>query len=105
MGLSLNAEKTRVVDVWRERICFLGFEMGIARSGRTGKPYPLVTPSKKACKRIKARLTALTTWNRVLVSPEDLIRQINPLLRGWVMVIAGLGVLTLTAIRRKRASK
>jgi RNA-directed DNA polymerase len=84
MGLDLNEEKTRVVDVWRERICFLGYEIGISRSGRTGKPYPLVIPSKKARKAIKARLTVLTTRNRVLVSPDDLIRQINPLLRGWV---------------------
>ena len=84
MGLSLNEEKTRVVDVWRERIRFLGFEIGIQVSGRTGKPYPLVAPSKKARKAIKARLTALTTRGRVLVPPEDLIRQINPLLRGWV---------------------
>lgn len=84
MGLSLNEEKTRVVNVWEDRIRFLGFEMGIARSGRTGRPYPLVIPSKKACKAIKARLTALTTRDRVLVSPEDLVRQINPLLRGWV---------------------
>lgn len=84
MGLNLNEEKTRVVDVWRERIRFLGFEMGIQRSGRTGKPYPLVTPSKKARKAIKDRLTALTTRDRLLVHPDDLIRQINPLLRGWV---------------------
>ena len=84
MGLSLNEEKTRVVNVWEGRIRFLGFEMGIARSGRTGKPYPLVIPSKKSCKAVKARLTALTTRARVLVPPEDLVRQINPLLRGWV---------------------
>ena len=84
MGLNLNEEKTRVVDVWRERIRFLGFEIGIQSSGRTGKPYPLVIPSKKTCKAIKTRLTELTTRGRVLVAPEDLIRQINPLLRGWV---------------------
>ena len=84
MGLSLNEDKTRVVDVWRERIRFLGFELGIQRSGRTGKPYPLVVPSKKARKVIKARLTALTTRSRVLVPPEDLIGQINMQLRGWV---------------------
>lgn len=84
MGLSVNEEKTRVVNIWQERIRFLGFEAGIARSGRTGKPYPLVIPSKKARKAVKARLTALTTRNRVLVAPEDLIRQINSLLRGWV---------------------
>lgn len=84
MGLSLNEEKTRVVDLWRERIRFLGFEMGMQHSGRTGKAYPLVIPSKKACKSIKARLTALTGRDRVLVPPPDLLRQINPLLRGWV---------------------
>jgi RNA-directed DNA polymerase len=84
MGLRLNEEKTRVVNVWEGRIRFLGFEMGISRSGRTGKPYPLAIPSKKARKAIKAQLTALTTRDRVWVAPEDLIRQINPLLRGWV---------------------
>lgn len=84
MGLSLNEEKTRVVNVWREPIRFLGFEMGIRISGRTGKPYPLVIPTKKARKAIKARLTALTTREQVLVSPEELMRRINPLLRGWV---------------------
>lgn len=84
LGLALNEEKTRVVNVWQDRFCFLGFEMGIARSVRTGKPYPLVIPSKKARKAIKARLTALTTRERVLIPPEDLIRQINPLLQGWV---------------------
>jgi retron-type reverse transcriptase len=46
MVLNLNDEKTRVVNVWKDRIRFLGFEMGIQRSGRTGKPYPLVVPSK-----------------------------------------------------------
>lgn len=84
MGLNLNEEKTRVANLWRERMRFLGFEMGIARSGCTGSPYPLVIPSKKARKAIKARLTALTARDRVLVSPEALINQINPLLRGWV---------------------
>jgi len=84
LGLTLNEEKTRVVNVWQDSIRFLGFEMGIRVSGRTGKPYPLVLPSKKARKAIKARLTALTTRDRVWVSPEDLVRQINPLLRGWV---------------------
>lgn len=84
LGLNLNEEKTRVVDVWQERIRFLGFEIGIQRSGRTGKPYPLVVPSKKARKAIKFRLTAMTHRQRVLVPPDDLIRQINLQLRGWV---------------------
>ena len=84
MGLNLNEEKTRIANLWQERIRFLGFEMGIARSARTGKPYPLVAPSKKARKAIKDRLTVLTNRDRVLVSREALIDQIHPLLRGWV---------------------
>jgi len=84
LGLSLNEEKTRVVDVWKERIRFLGFEIGIARSGRTGNPYPLVIPSKKACKAVKTRLTSLTARNQILTSQEDLTRRMNTLLRGWV---------------------
>ena len=35
-------------------------------------------------KRVKTRWTTLTTRQRVLVSPEDLIGQINMQLRGWV---------------------
>jgi len=35
MGLTLNEEKTRVVNVWQDRIRFLGFEMGMRYSGRT----------------------------------------------------------------------
>lgn len=84
LGLSLNAEKTRVVNVWDDRIRFLGFEMGMQRSGRTGKFYPLVAPSKKARKEIKDQLTQLTGRDRLLLKPEDLVGQINPVLRGWV---------------------
>ena len=39
LGLNLNEEKTRVVNTWQDRFGFLGFEMGIACSVRTGKPY------------------------------------------------------------------
>jgi RNA-directed DNA polymerase len=83
MGLSLNEEKTRVVDAWQERFRFLGFEIGIQRSGRTGNPYPLVIPSKKSCKAIKARLTALTPRTHIQISPEQLVKTMNPLMRGW----------------------
>ena len=49
-----------------------------------GQAVPLVIPSKKARKAIKARLTELTTRERTLIPPGELIYQINPLLRGWV---------------------
>ena len=43
----------------------------------------MVSPSKAACKAIKARLTSLTQRRRALVDPATLIGEINPLLRGW----------------------
>jgi group II intron reverse transcriptase/maturase len=84
MGLQLNEEKTRVVNVRSDKISFLGFEIGMQVNGRTAKPYPLVIPSRKARKAIKARLTALTKRECGLLTPEELTRQINLQLRGWV---------------------
>ena len=84
MGLSLNAEKTRVVNIWDERIRFLGFDIGIGHGLKTGKPFPLVEPSRKSCKAVKACLTELTGRDRLLLTPEALMEQVNPLLRGWV---------------------
>ena len=42
LGLSLNEEKTRVVNTWKERFDFLGFTVEMAKSPRTGKKFPLI---------------------------------------------------------------
>lgn len=53
LGLTLNAEKTNAVDATQNSFDFLGFEISIARSGRTGRNYPNVQPSKKSLRTIK----------------------------------------------------
>ena len=53
LDLTLNDEKTRTVNAWSERFVFLGFEIGMRRSIKSGKPYPHVQPSRRALQRIK----------------------------------------------------
>jgi len=84
LGLELNAEKTQVVDATQDRFDFLGFEIRIARSWRTGGRYVNVQPSRKSLKTIKTRLTSMTrrelTWRPL----EDVVGNVNKTLRGWV---------------------
>jgi retron-type reverse transcriptase len=55
LGLLLNETKTKTVDAWVESFDFLGFEIRMRRSPRSGKRYPHVQPGKRAVKRIKAK--------------------------------------------------
>jgi len=48
LDLTLNEEKTCVVEARQESFNFLGFTIGMKRSKRTGRIYPHIEPSKKA---------------------------------------------------------
>ena len=84
LGLSLNAEKTRVVNTWKERFDFLGFTVEMAKSPRTGKMFPLVRPSKKAMVQIQAEIKALTCRRTLGLPKEVIIQRLNEVTRGWV---------------------
>jgi hypothetical protein len=60
LSLTLNEVKTRVVDTFEGRFDFLGFEIRMGKSRRTGNDYAHVQPSKKALRSIKDRVTVLT---------------------------------------------
>ena len=49
MGLSLNEDKTRVVDAYQGKFDFLGFEIWRGKSRRTGKHYAHVVPISLQC--------------------------------------------------------
>lgn len=83
LDLTLNEGKTRVVDANKEPFRFLGFDLKINRGRRTGKYYPHVEPSTKAVKRIKSRVTELTTRNRTIKPIEDVVQEVNWAIRGW----------------------
>jgi len=84
LGLTLNAEKTHVVDATQERFDFLGFEICIARSRRTGGKYVNVQPSRKSLQTIKTRLTNMTRRELTQIPLEDVVGNVNKTLRGWV---------------------
>ena len=84
MGLSLNEAKTQVVHAYRGKFGFLGFEIWMAQSRRTGKWYPHVQPSKKSLRTIKDRITQLTARTRTLMPVDWIVRELNATVRGWV---------------------
>jgi group II intron reverse transcriptase/maturase len=84
LSLTLNADKTRTVNAYREGFEFLGFSFQMRRSRRTNNWYPHVEPSRRSRQRIKDQITALTHRRLTLLPLEDVIANVNPRLRGWV---------------------
>ena len=83
LELSLNEDKTRVIDAKKQRFDFLGFTLEVKRNPRTGRRFPLITPSKEAMARIKAEIKALTCRNNLRLPQGVIIRKLNELVRGW----------------------
>jgi len=84
MWLSLNEDKTRVVDAYQGKFDFLGFEIWRGKSRRTGRHYAHVRPSKKSLKTIKERITRLTARTRTVMPMDWLVSEVNATVRGWV---------------------
>jgi RNA-directed DNA polymerase len=84
LGLVLNEKKTRVVDARNESFAFLGFELCVRKSRRTGNTYSHVQPSRKALKKIKDSVTAMTHRRMTPKPLNEVIGNVNTALRGWV---------------------
>jgi group II intron reverse transcriptase/maturase len=84
LQLSLNEEKTRVVDARNESFNFLGFTIKVTGSPRTGKKFPLIVPSKKAMRHIKAEIKSLTCRKNLALPKEVVVNKLNEIVRGWV---------------------
>jgi RNA-directed DNA polymerase len=84
LGLSLNEEKTRVIDAKKEKFDFLGFTVEAKRNPKTGRRFPLIIPSRDAMAEIKAEIKALTCRKNLRLPNEVIIRKLNEQVRGWV---------------------
>ena len=84
LGLSLNEEKTRIVNTWEDQFDFLGFSVEMAKSPRTGKKFPLIRPSKKAMAQIQAKIKSLTCRRTLALPKVIIIQKLNEAVRGWV---------------------
>ena len=81
-GLTLNEVKTRIVDIRKEGINFLGFNL-TWRQSRRGRGYLHVQPSQKSRRALREKLGGLLNhWTRGR-SIRDAVAGVNRVLRGW----------------------
>jgi RNA-directed DNA polymerase len=86
MGLEINRDKTRVIDLNEEgaSLDFLGFTFRFDRDRKgRGHRYLNVAPSKKALQRERAKLRELTSGRRCFWPIPMLIEDLNGHLNGW----------------------
>jgi RNA-directed DNA polymerase len=83
-GLEINREKTRVVDVKKESLDFLGYTFRYDRDleGKR-KQYLNVVPSKQAVAREREQLRGLTSVSQCHTPLPQLVDRLNRQLRGW----------------------
>lgn len=84
LELTLNTEKTKVVNAYEGKFDFLGFGIWMGKSRRTGNWYPHVQPSKKSEQKVKDRITALTGRRRTVMPLDWIVNEVNGMVRGWV---------------------
>ena len=75
-GLVFNEDKSRIAHLDEEGVDFLGFTV------RRHHGKLLITPSKTAVKRIRARLSAEMKALRG-ANAEAVLQRLNPIIRGW----------------------
>ncbi len=87
LGLTLNTEKTKIVDMrdGKEGFDFLGFHHRQSMSRKYKKRYTLKFPKKVSVKKMKQKVKRILGTRATLKLPiVEVIKQINPILRGWM---------------------
>jgi group II intron reverse transcriptase/maturase len=101
MELSLNEEKTRLIEASKEPFNFLGFTFHYRKSRYAGtKEYLSVHPSKKAFQKIVENIREELTYYRNR-SGKSAVKMLNPKLMGWLNYFTIEGV-TYTGIARRK---
>ncbi len=80
-GLELSPEKTKITAL-TEGFDFLGFHFGAYWNKRYGFGTSVRIPKQKVAD-LRHRIKQLTKRNTTLVSLEEKLQEINPILRGW----------------------
>jgi RNA-directed DNA polymerase len=82
-GLTLNEKKTRLVDIRREGIKFLGFSVSWRRKKKLWWGYAHVEPHPQSQQKLRQSVReVLNHWTQV--RPEaEVIRALNRKLKGW----------------------
>ncbi len=83
LELKLNEDKTEIKNSRVERFNFLGFQIGMVKSSRSGKCFPLIEPSPKSMKAIKQKIKLHTRRDMNPVPIKDIVKNLNATVRGW----------------------
>jgi RNA-directed DNA polymerase len=85
LGLRIHPEKTRIVHV-TQGFEFLGYKIGVGKGLRfkQGGARLYAIPRQRSIDRFKDKVRALTR-RRIAVPLAELIRALNPVIRGWGM--------------------
>lgn len=87
LGLKLNEDKTKIVDMrdGKEGFDFLGFHLHQIMSRKFGKRYTQRWPKQTAMKKLKQAIRErLAPRSTLLLKLDEVVKLINPLLRGWM---------------------
>jgi RNA-directed DNA polymerase len=80
--LSLNEKKTRVLQSRASGFGFLGFSFRWQQS-KKGTPYVHTEPSPAAEQALRDRVRELTGRSTTWRAPQEVVREINQVTRGW----------------------
>lgn len=83
LELKLNPKKTRIVDAKKESFDFLGYSFRKALNQKKTKVAAYFWPSQKAEKTVREKIRKITNSARP-IKVEEVIEQLNPVIRGWV---------------------
>ena len=85
LGLSINREKTKVVNLGQaESLDFLGFTFRYDRDlYGSDKTYLNVTPSKKSLKKARDAIREKTGPSKCYKPTPEVVKDLNTFLRGW----------------------
>lgn len=83
LKLKLNLEKTKIINPEEESFDFLGYSFKRALSPQKTKRVTYFWPDKKAEKAIREKVRRITNPARP-VKVEQVIKELNPAIRGWV---------------------
>lgn len=83
LKLTINEEKTHLCRVPAASFDFLGYTFGRCYSFRAGRMYLGARPSKRSIRRLIVRIHERTDRRRGLLDANEVVRELNRMLRGW----------------------
>jgi RNA-directed DNA polymerase len=83
LKLTVNETKTRICKLPAESFDFLGYTIGMYWSWKQRRMVLSTRPSKKAVKRLKAKISDTTRRNQTLLDVELVVTRLNRMLTGW----------------------